>query len=184
MLLLQAFRNVIPDTAVWYVSLLWCRLRFVHCISDALISFVINPTMVFLTIISHYCSPKTYIRPCSSQSNILKSLKPALMWVTDSMIVFFFFFFWRGGGGGGGGIAWEWFRYNDTIPASHQYVSRYSCAKPRLIDNGTCRQPAITRTTILVPCHVVKSLQLIWRSGTRRFYLRVPDLQMSCRDLT
>ena len=30
----------------------------------------------------------------------------------------------------------------------------------------------------------VKSLQLIWRSGTRRWNLRVPDLQMSCRDLT
>ena len=30
----------------------------------------------------------------------------------------------------------------------------------------------------------VKSLQLIWRSGTCRFHLRVPDLQMSCRDLT
>ena len=30
----------------------------------------------------------------------------------------------------------------------------------------------------------VKSLQLTWRSGTRRWNLRVPDLQMSCRDLT
>ena len=29
----------------------------------------------------------------------------------------------------------------------------------------------------------VKLLQLIWRSGTRRFHLRVPDLQMSCSDL-
>ena len=29
-----------------------------------------------------------------------------------------------------------------------------------------------------------KSLQLIWRSGTRRFHLRVSDLQMSFRDLT
>ena len=29
-----------------------------------------------------------------------------------------------------------------------------------------------------------KSLQLIWRSGTRRFHLRVPDLQLSCGDLT
>ena len=32
----------------------------------------------------------------------------------------------------------------------------------------------------LVPSHAVKTLQLIWRTGTRRFHLRVPDLQMSC----
>ena len=37
---------------------------------------------------------------------------------------------------------------------------------------------------ILVPCPQVNSLQLIWRLGTRRFHLRVPDLQMSCSDLT
>ena len=36
---------------------------------------------------------------------------------------------------------------------------------------------------ILIPCHTVKSLQLIWRSGTRRWNLRVPDLLMSCSDL-
>ena len=28
------------------------------------------------------------------------------------------------------------------------------------------------------------SLLFIWRSGTRRFHLRVPDLPMNCRDLT
>ena len=43
--------------------------------------------------------------------------------------------------------------------------------------------PCIVGATILVPCHVVESLQLIWRSGTRRWNLRVPDLQMSCSDL-
>ena len=43
---------------------------------------------------------------------------------------------------------------------------------------------AITGTTILVPYHAAKSLQLIWGSGTRRFHLRVPNLQMSCSDLT
>ena len=43
---------------------------------------------------------------------------------------------------------------------------------------------AITGTTNLVPYLWVKSLRLIWRSGTRRWYLRVPDLLMSCRDLT
>ena len=30
----------------------------------------------------------------------------------------------------------------------------------------------------------INSLLPIWRSGTRKFYLRVPDLQMSCSDLT
>ena len=40
---------------------------------------------------------------------------------------------------------------------------------------------AITQTTILVPHLQVKSLQLIWRSGTRRWNLRAPDLQISCR---
>ena len=42
----------------------------------------------------------------------------------------------------------------------------------------------VTRTTILVPCLWFKSLQLIWRSDTRRWNLWAPDLQMSCRDLT
>ena len=42
---------------------------------------------------------------------------------------------------------------------------------------------AIPGTSNLVACHFVKSLQLIWRSSTRRFHLRVPDLQMSCSDL-
>ena len=49
--------------------------------------------------------------------------------------------------------------------------------------NWACRLAAIAGATILVPCHVVKSLQLIWRSGTRRWNLRVPNLQMSCIDL-
>ena len=45
-------------------------------------------------------------------------------------------------------------------------------------------QPFSVGATSLVPCHEVKSLQLIWRSGTSRFYLRVPELQMSYSDLT
>ena len=49
--------------------------------------------------------------------------------------------------------------------------------------NGVCQLVAIAGTTVLVPCHIVKSLLLIWRSGTRRFHLQVPDLQMSCSDL-
>ena len=39
---------------------------------------------------------------------------------------------------------------------------------------------AIGMDSVLVPCLGVKSPQLIWRSGTRRWNLRVPDLQMSC----
>ena len=42
----------------------------------------------------------------------------------------------------------------------------------------------ITGTIIPVPFLQVKSLQFIWRLGTRRFHLRVPYLQMSCRDMT
>ena len=34
------------------------------------------------------------------------------------------------------------------------------------------------------PYHLVKSLQLVWRSGTSRFHLLVPDLQASWSDLT
>ena len=44
----------------------------------------------------------------------------------------------------------------------------------------------IAVATILVPSHVVKSLQLIWRSGTlrwSRFHLWVPHHEMSCRVL-
>ena len=50
--------------------------------------------------------------------------------------------------------------------------------------NRACHLATIIGATILVPCHVVKSLQLIWRSGTRRFHLRVPNLQMNWSDLT
>ena len=39
---------------------------------------------------------------------------------------------------------------------------------------------AIAGAATLVTCHEVQALQLIWRSGTSRFYLLVPDLQISC----
>ena len=42
---------------------------------------------------------------------------------------------------------------------------------------------AMDGATNLVTSYVVKSLQFIWRWGTRRCNLRVPDLQMSCSDL-
>ena len=53
-----------------------------------------------------------------------------------------------------------------------------------LLCNRVCHLAAIAGAVILIPWHIVKSLQLIWRSGTRRFHLRVPDLQMSCSDFT
>ena len=48
---------------------------------------------------------------------------------------------------------------------------------------GNVTLVAITKTTILVPYHYYKSLQLIGLA-THRWNLQVPDLQMSCRDLT
>ena len=42
---------------------------------------------------------------------------------------------------------------------------------------------ATAGTTILVPCHVVKSLLCIWRSGTRRWNLRVSENQRKMRHL-
>ena len=48
---------------------------------------------------------------------------------------------------------------------------------------GNVTLVAITGTIIIVPYLEVKSLELILRSGTRRWNLRVPDRQMSCKDL-
>ena len=59
--------------------------------------------------------------------------------------------------------------------------------KPRLAPTKVNRVfllAAIAGTAILVPCHVVQSLQLIWRLGTRWWNLWPPALQMSCSDLT
>ena len=50
------------------------------------------------------------------------------------------------------------------------------------LSKGHVTLVATIGTTILVPYHWVKSLQLIGRSGTRRWNLRVPDLPMSCGD--
>ena len=43
---------------------------------------------------------------------------------------------------------------------------------------------AITGTTELFLCYPVKSLEHTWSSGARKFHLQVPDLSMSCNDLT
>ena len=72
------------------------------------------------------------------------------------------------------------------------YSQRYICrCNPGFEGDGRyCRQQgkhremgyvtlvAFAGTTVLVSCHVVKPLQPFWRSGTRRWSLRVPDLQL------
>ena len=50
--------------------------------------------------------------------------------------------------------------------------------------NGACHSAAIAEITIEVPCWGIKSQQLICRLGTWIFHLWVPNIQMSCRDLT
>ena len=47
-------------------------------------------------------------------------------------------------------------------------------------DNGACRPVAVAEAATLVLCHIVKYLQVIWRSGIRRWNLRVLDLHMNC----
>ena len=49
---------------------------------------------------------------------------------------------------------------------------------------GNVTLVVIIRTIILVSYLCVKSLQLIWRSEIHRLHLWVPDLEMSCRNLT
>ena len=46
-----------------------------------------------------------------------------------------------------------------------------------------CALVAFVGSIVLVFCHVVSSLPFIWRSGTRRLNLRVPHLQMNCREI-
>ena len=77
--------------------------------------------------------------------------------------------------------------YPSMIPNwFHDKESQITVCIPQLIicENVACRLAAITGDIILVPCHVLKSLQLIRRWGTRRWKLRVPHLQISYSDLT
>ena len=52
------------------------------------------------------------------------------------------------------------------------------------VSNRVSRPGGHIKTSILVPYLQVKSRQLIWKPGTRRRNLRVPDLQMNTSDLT
>ena len=47
-----------------------------------------------------------------------------------------------------------------------------------------CHPTSITVNSKVVPYHLIKSLQLIWRSGTRRWNLRILYPQVSPSDLT
>ena len=53
-----------------------------------------------------------------------------------------------------------------------------------VIIKRACRLVTFARDNIPVLSLIVKALQLMWRSGTRRWYLRVPNLQMNCSDFT
>ena len=75
------------------------------------------------------------------------------------------------------GIEKAFIRFHSSVPNTiTSLVTLSKTGHAALVD--------ITGTTKLIPFHSVKSLQLIWRSGTRRFHLRVPDRQMSRSDLT
>ena len=45
--------------------------------------------------------------------------------------------------------------------------------------NRACYSGSITKTTTLVPCHLDKFSQLVWRSHIWKYCLWVPDLQIS-----
>ena len=86
-------------------------------------------------------------------------------------------------------MGWYWFirafkESHYDITHMHAFFIGGISGQSTAWQNGECGQADIGGTTILVHCHIVKSLQLTWRSGTRRFHLRVPDLQMSCSDLS
>ena len=71
------------------------------------------------------------------------------------------------------------------------HITSYSITEPNMNRKGRKCMPSDatyclsigTGTTLLVPYLYVKSLQLVWRSGSHRFHLRVPYLQVSCKDL-
>ena len=90
-------------------------------------------------------------------------------------------------------MKWEWepcyLQYGDTTVLNNPHNGPCSPHPDSYLEDteeqwGVSSLVAIVSTTNLAPCHVVKSLLLISRSGTRRWNLRVPDLHMSCSDLT
>ena len=70
----------------------------------------------------------------------------------------------------------NWPCYNGTALYFHNTFVQHM--------NGASHLAGMAGASILVPCHEVKSLQLIWRSGNHsRWNLWLPNLQMSCSDL-
>ena len=76
--------------------------------------------------------------------------------------------------------------YDNGIPTETEFVTVTRRKKYVMYGSSIGHAAGVNAedTTVLVSSRGVKSLQLIWRSGTRRFHLRVPDLQMSRGDLT
>ena len=71
-----------------------------------------------------------------------------------------------------------------SFPQEAWSITQSKLKSVRVLIIGCVALAAVTVTMILVPCFIeVKSLRLIWRSGTRRTVERVPDLQMSYIDL-
>ena len=75
-------------------------------------------------------------------------------------------------------------------PAGSRSVAIVMCVKVTQqapMENIVCGYKLSQNKTITFEgnywCYYSETRQLIWRSGARRFHLRMPDLQMSCRDL-
>ena len=77
----------------------------------------------------------------------------------------------------------NWWLFPATVLSNSQSNLMVHNGPKNPYDVIPCHLGGIARATILVPFQT-KSRQLIWRSGTRRCYLKMPDLQNSCRDLT
>ena len=78
----------------------------------------------------------------------------------------------------------ESLRVLNVFDITHLWSNLLITATKNIQGIGYLTLVVITGTTILDPYLYVKSLQLIWRSGTRKFRRRVPDHQKVCRDLT
>ena len=78
-------------------------------------------------------------------------------------------------------IWWRW-RHHVTTLQRYSYWIKLDCHTIHVRKLGfVAWQPC--RAVNLLPCHVVKFLQLIWRLHTQRLNLPVSDRQMNSRDL-
>ena len=74
---------------------------------------------------------------------------------------------------------WDCIMVPCKIQDSNRTVISHSCATKWHVT-----LVAITGAIKQIPTQLVKSLQFIWRSGTRKFNLRVSNFQMICSELT